>query len=454
MHISLSLIQRSRFGWVGTIVMGIGLLAATRTLSQTKAIEPEQLILSGTRNSVETRQIFIQTPNKIENFQVIPIDLLGTDGVTVFPAEGGIVAPDSIPVMGKDNQAIVPVTFNLGKASTSGEYIGMIRLSYDSAEMRIPVMLRVKDNPLMPLLILLAGTGLGLWVSFYRIQGQPRNNILVRMAQLQTQMGEDPERQKAESFQVRVNSLLINVRLAVQGEQWLEAQQAMEQAEQIWHRWLWGRLDWIVLLGYYTELMAGLQNLDQQSPFVQTVHRQLSAILQQIPDFEHPQQFHDALREKADCCNQYQKLKQDLHQLQQSIPEPPADLLRVAQQIDQISPSPSELDQLQGQVTEMVTQLSLEYPHSTPTVTLPSPPVMTIQRVQPTPLDQTRLQVVRGIRTAIALVFLAGAGWIILYVDNPTYGAQPWKDYLALMAWGFGAEATRDGIKTLILNSR
>jgi len=51
---------------------------------------------------------------------------------------------------------------------------------------------------------------------------------------------------------------------------------------------------------------------------------------------------------------------------------------------------------------------------------------------------------------AIALIFLAGSGFSQLYVDNPTFGANPWKDYFALLAWGFGAEATRDAVTKMV----
>jgi hypothetical protein len=39
-----------------------------------------------------------------------------------------------------------------------------------------------------------------------------------------------------------------------------------------------------------------------------------------------------------------------------------------------------------------------------------------------------------------------GSGFNQLYVENPTFGANPWKDYFALLAWGFGAEASRESI--------
>jgi hypothetical protein len=61
-----------------------------------------------------------------------------------------------------------------------------------------------------------------------------------------------------------------------------------------------------------------------------------------------------------------------------------------------------------------------------------------------------RLKVFTVTSYIIAIVFLAGAGFSQLYVDKPTFGDNPWKDYFALMAWGFGAEATRDAVTKVV----
>lgn len=47
-------------------------------------------------------------------------------------------------------------------------------------------------------------------------------------------------------------------------------------------------------------------------------------------------------------------------------------------------------------------------------------------------------------------MFLVGVGFSQLYSDQPTFGAHPWKGYFALLAWGFGAEATRDAVTKVI----
>ncbi|MCL5999455.1 MAG: hypothetical protein M1546_25835, partial [Chloroflexi bacterium] len=50
----------------------------------------------------------------------------------------------------------------------------------------------------------------------------------------------------------------------------------------------------------------------------------------------------------------------------------------------------------------------------------------------------------------IIIALLAGAGFSELYVTKATFGAEPWRDYFALLAWGFGAEATRAAVLGLV----
>jgi len=61
-----------------------------------------------------------------------------------------------------------------------------------------------------------------------------------------------------------------------------------------------------------------------------------------------------------------------------------------------------------------------------------------------------RLQIfsIAGYLTTIA--FFAGTGFNQLYLESPTFGANGIKDYFALIAWGFGAEATRSAITNAI----
>ncbi|WP_190507564.1 hypothetical protein [Leptolyngbya sp. FACHB-321] len=139
----------------------------------------------------------------------------------------------------------MPLKFEFSRASSSGEFSGSLRLSEPNGQQSIliPVTVRVKDPWLLPLLMLLAGTGLGMGFSASCAKGKPCDEILVRAGQLQSQMQDDRELEQAEAFRTRLESSLIDIRMALQGERWEKGQAAAAQAETIWSKWLKGRTD-------------------------------------------------------------------------------------------------------------------------------------------------------------------------------------------------------------------
>ncbi len=50
----------------------------------------------------------------------------------------------------------------------------------------------------------------------------------------------------------------------------------------------------------------------------------------------------------------------------------------------------------------------------------------------------------------IAIFLLGGAGFTQLYAVNNTFGVNGLTDYFALLAWGFGAEATRESVTKVL----
>ena len=78
-------------------------------------------------------------------------------------------------------------------------------------------------------------------------------------------------------------------------------------------------------------------------------------------------------------------------------------------------------------------------------------PVPDVQPLQLNPVGSARnLFLFQLLSYTIAIFLLAGAGFRQLYVTQPTFGANLWTDYFALLAWGFGAEATRDAVTKTI----
>jgi hypothetical protein len=465
----------------GLIVSTLGMLQVGTTSAWADVkIQPVQQTVVGTRSwvdpivglrgSSETRTVLLETTTPIKQPELTQLDLYRADGAAVFPASAISIGTPS----GKPNELIVPIKFDLGKASSSGEFSGNLRLSDRDGQQSIPipVTVRVKDPWLLPLLMLLAGTGLGMGVSAYRAKGKPRDEILVRAGQLRSQMQDDRELEQAEAFRTRLESSLVDIRMALQGERWEEGQAAIAQAELIWSKWLKGRTDWLVQLQYAKTLKERLQDQNPNIPYIQLVSRGLENALRELPDLEGPNQLRDRLDELAQQINRFFQLQGKIKQLNglfdQLLPEQKVlwqpKVKSWEQQIESLRPSDSaEISRLQTEVDGAIAEVTQLIVEQSPTAAV-SKGVATVPFMAPAPSAHSLTWEEQGVKAgkqlrlftwtsyAIAIVFLAGAGFNQLYVDNPTFGANSWKDYFSLLAGGFGAEATRDTVTKAIQN--
>ena len=79
-----------------------------------------------------------------------------------------------------------------------------------------------------------------------------------------------------------------------------------------------------------------------------------------------------------------------------------------------------------------------------------APMGMTLNFQQSLERADLKLKTFVWVSYAIALLLLVGAGFSELYIDNETFGNKPFRDYFSLLAWGFGAEASREAIAKAI----
>ena len=432
-------------------------------------IQPTQITIAGNRIEKQpSRQIFVQTNSPIQDLQVLALDLNSRDGITIFPASG-IISNKSNWQTIRSNQIIVPVEFNLSQAPSSGEYLGNLRLTYTGGELTLPITLQIKDWWLPPLLVLFLGTGLGILVSVYRAQGRPRDEVLVRIGQLQTQMQEDIEFVKITAFKQYIEACLIEVKMDLQTEKWEQAIAILEQAENIWKRWVKGRSDWLQQFDYCQQIRQQLEDKNPNDLEVKAILRNLEATINDAPELETPEQFRERLEKIYQQMNQLvlENQKQDLKALIAEIPlDKRNSILPQFQQLEAkiAAESPANFTQfkrLTAELNDLKEQVEQLHDQSSPrsgisknllgSGGISSPPQTrsTISTPETTKAG-VRLKLFTGTSYAIAVIFLAGAGFSQLYIDNPTFGANPWKDYFALMAWGFGAEATRDAITKVV----
>ncbi|VXD25090.1 conserved exported hypothetical protein [Planktothrix serta PCC 8927] len=456
----------------GLILPVLCLLSPTVANAQVETtLQPNQITITGNRLEKQPpRQIFVQTNSSIQDLRVLVLDLNRRDGNSVFPASGIFPNKQNWQTI-KPNQMLIPLEFNLSQAPSSGEYNGTIRFSYTGGELTLPITLQVKDFWLLPLLVLFLGTGLGILVSVYRAQGRPRDEILVRVGQLQTQIQEDIEFGKIAGFKQYIEGCLIEIKMDLQTEKWELAIATLEQAENVWKRWVKGRTDWLQQFNYAQELKQQLEEKNPNDLEVKAILRNLEATVNGAPELETPEQFREQLEKIYQQMNQLvlENQKQDLKALIAEIPlEKRTTILPEFEQLEAkiTTEPPANLKQFKALTTEL-NDLTLKAQdienESSPRGVISkslfgftgvmSPPPVTNRSTTSTPETTkagVRLKLFTWTSYAIAVIFLAGTGFSQLYIDNPTFGANPWKDYFALMAWGFGAEATRDAITKVV----
>jgi hypothetical protein len=457
---------------VGLLATLLGLLLVTGVRAQGGVTPtPDQITVAGQRGAVETRTVLLQATDPITDLQIIPLDLHRADGETVLPASA-IQVELSSDEIASNAPLTVPVTVDL-HGVPSGKFSGKLLVRYHGGTLNLPLSVTVKDRWLPPLLVLAVGIGLSVGVSSYRAKGRPRDRVLTRVGQLRAQMRGDAE--LAEPFQTRIEAHLVDVESALQAENWEEAKQAVKKAEATWIRWRKGRDDWLAQLTYHSELIQKLQD-EPDVPYIQTLRRDLEDALRETPDMEGPHKLRERLDEVAQQINRYVRLQgqlDELNELRTRLPADQTEQWRLKAQsfqrrVHDLDPKDEQAyDKLQKELEKAIGELAQQASQRRGVVKtslesttrglgakvlelLAPPPSAREITTEATTDAGRRLRLFTWASYAIAVAMLAGAGFGELYVANATFGANAWGDYFALLAWGFGAEATRAAVTEMV----
>jgi len=510
-------------------------LAAQEGISgQGVNVSPRQLTVAGMRDQRQTRVLLIHADAPVSNLRIVPLDLSGPNGDTFLPVDAiNVELPAAdIPAGGL---LTVPVTFNLAGAR-SGQFSGELLITYGEQRLSVPVSVAVKDPPWFALAALVVGVGLGIGVSTYRAQGRPRDEVLVRLGQIRTQMKADADLQEAGvPFYNRIDAHLVDVEVALEAQQWEKAQQAVMEAENLWVRWRRGRPDWLVQLEYYDTLNARLKDLGDVF-YVNEIKEAARSAHRAMPTLDEPGLFRASLEPLARYVNDFialrdrlaalaatktgrataQTLQQRLYTLSplnsagfQSLQTEvetaigKAQIAQIREKANQLASlgaalpdtqalewqskiaalqtraaelSPNDADAylaVEGEVDaalEQVKALMLSasgdevvprgagetafgMPKGLPQMEswLSGPPTIYVQSLPEKVVGaRHRLSWFTWLTYAVAVIFLALAGFVELYGGRLDFGAKGITDYFTLLVWGFGAEATRASISEMV----
>jgi hypothetical protein len=469
-----------RLGLAVLVALGAFVLLVTAVVAQTRlTIQPAQIMVAGVYGESVTRTLILRATAPITSVQIIRQELVRADGAAAIPTDA-IHVRVITSTIAANMVLTVPVQIDLRPAS-SGEFTGGLLVSYSGGEATVPITARVKDPLCIPLLVLVIGVLLGLGLSWYRARGRPRDEILVRVGRLRSQIRLDPNLagdDLARPFRERIDGLLISADAALQAEEIDAARQAVTQAAEVLTAWQMYRDDWLVQLAYRSQLVRRLaeQDVPVSAPYLLAVRQSLDDAARTAPDMEGPHELQTLLQTQAVAIERFFRIQTDLDQLN-GLPrdqlgrEQEAVWTRIGMQFQRrlydLAPNDgaaaetlqqeiaARTDELTGLLAQQgAAKTGVQAPRSITDnlAVLFGPPPATRQ------LDAQvkgagaglRLTIFQWVSALVAVVLLAGAGFVELYVARTTFGASPWADYFALLAWGFGAEATRAAVTDLL----
>ena len=521
---------------IAALVVGLLLVFPSGLAAQDAiTITPAQLTLQGVQGQSQTRNVVIQSATPLSDLTLIPMELASAEAGVLLPTvAAGASSPTDLPA---NTPLSVPLQFDLSGVR-AGVYTGEVLINYADGSRTVPVQVSVKAQPWWPLAALIAGVGLGVGVSNYRAKGRPRDEVMVRLGQLRTQMKVDGELQTlGKPFYDRLTAELVDVEAALEAQQWDAGQTAADEAAAVWNRWRRGRPDWIVQLTAYAGFVDRLDGADDESRFIAELAQAAEDILRSTPDLEGPQTLRAQMLPLTDLVNTYLALDARIQTLAKIGPRGKAQAAALRQQLEQQSPLADNaaqaletlgtdieaalaklrkadlaklLDQyrdllgegadeatapalylaridalpgagttadsvyleLRADLMEAVSAAqeaaddSLGSDH-TPFSGIGSALGGLAEMIRPqlmTALPEVRVQALadgslgakRRLRWftwttyGVAVVLLALAGFVELYSLRPDFGSQGVGDYFTLLAWGFGAEATRSAVADMI----
>lgn len=284
-------------------------------------------------------------------------------------------------------------------------------------------------------------------------------------------------------FLSSLEAILLELEMSLQSERWEDLSTSlsakMDQAEALLRKWIQGRPGWIDQLAYLGRMLHQ-QTLHRGScRYLVTLRGQVADLVASAPQRDSPAVLRDAAAELTDHLERYERAEARLgvlDELRTQLPqgEEAAWIRRSSElraRLEGMRPSEQEATMLLTEIEQAIEALTARLSgaaspdrsvpagvlHMAASASLATPaPVPTAYLSgSPSGADraagaQSRLRWFSYSGYAIALVLLAGAGFNEVYAKKPTFGAELWADYLALLLWGFGAEATRDAVASTL----
>lgn len=448
---------------------------------QRPPVSPAQVMVAAVQGEQPVRTLLVRIPPPGNQFKLVTQDLMRSDNAAVLPAAAITWRPLSLVT--STTPASLTVAINLAGVA-SGQYQGQMLAIYQGGEQWLPVTVTLKDRAILPFFMLVLGVALGIGISVYRRRGKQRDELMVRIGRLSSQIEVDPMLagdNPGQPFRQRIAIIVIDAQRAMQIEDWATAKQQIGSAEAIIDKWRKERDNWLTQLHYQATLLARFaeqSELSTEIHYLAEVYHAIEEVARTAPDQGSAALLRTSLDQLAGYINNYLALTnrlKDLFQRLSGLTETDAQTWRpkaadLQQQLYNLSPVSdaqfrSLYDQLRKDIDAAI-QAVTDLAQASQTATAgtarslgerieqakplaPPPPLADVTRQQVNNA-QRRMLIFTWTTYLFSALLLALAGFNQLYVAQPTFGANPWGDYFGLFAWGFGAEATRSAVTDVL----
>ena len=446
---------------------------------------PEKMTINGWNRSTEFSQPFTLKEtaggSPITDLQAVAGTFSNAEWKTL--PEGEIVKPilDTTILGGQTLSG--KVNFNLANVP-AGTYEG--QLLFKSGEKflaALPVVINVRHPWLPAAAVLAVGVLLGLWLSFYKTMGRPRDQLTKQIAEVKKQR--DSDQQLSAFFGPSLEPIIAKAETLLRDKKYSEGLTEIEKASEGIRRWeSFGPENWQAQLKYLKEnLIPRLQAL--ATPFGKHLLEKANALLKKAGGQDSPESLKTAVSALEKWLFLWNNLLQRLDALSVLLTNLPAGTPAVIKFgfETRVGDLRSRLDALTSESTEaawvdmdqdiqaLVKEIN-DYiqSHAQPEtirifsdwskswnalrMTRPGAPPELKPVLPVTPRQgraaQRRLTFWTVFAYALGGALLAIAGFSTLYLSSQTFGAHPVVDYPGLLMWGFTGQAGFTTIADLV----
>jgi hypothetical protein len=441
---------------------------------------PGEITINSQANQVERRLLLRETSGGAPFTAIQPLsqDLMAADQRHTLPASA-LTVDLARATIGAGELLTATLRVNLAGVP-AGAYQGNLFFSAQpDTLLTVPITINVRHGWGWPIVVVVAGVLLGLWISSYVAQGKTRDEYVVRIAALREAVRADAELSRKQEpqhgFTLDLEQATVEAEAALRTADWTAVEEKLKGATALLVKWRGNRTNWVIQIHHLRDnLLPKLETekkaYDTLADVPLTLRKLWQGAVDAIEDaarVELPQVLQAQSATLEENLAYFQSFKNQLDELGAiRITVAPNDAglklrwsildqnlrLQDLSQAEVRARFEQDLNALRDQILQHAETAddgleSTGRREGRSMATLPFPPSVLMPSLkaispQEAAAANQRLSLYHWATYLVGGLLLAAVGLNTLYVNNPIFGANWLTDYLSLLVFGLGAETT------------